>query len=606
MPWSLFNRPSIQLGSLKAYLESKAENIVVYDSYPYLEIASKVGPELYHWISQNPWVGEALYAAVLYPEQKADAQKLALQYIKNANTNIRNHFNFNTIQAILEDQLKKWLDNTDWQKVRLVGFSVCFNQLFASLAASRVLKKRYPDIRIVLGGSSCAGDAGRSLVNTYEEIDYVIEGEGEIPLLHLCQHLSSTEKALPEKIFTKKNPKTIKKTHRVEPVNRQQVESLAELPIPDYGGYFHAQQKIFKKTPFIPVLPIEFSRGCWWNKCAFCNLNLQWCGYRSKTSSQVITEITSMLQHYSSLDFIFTDNMLPPKESISFFQKTAELQNDLTFFAEVRSVMQKKAVHKLFNIYRAGGLSTIQVGIESLSNSLLQRMDKGVSVIDNIAAMRQSLENSITLEGNLIVQFPGSTPDEVNETLKNIRFVFPFTPLSIAAFFLGHDSPVARDPQKFGITAVTAHSHNAKLFPAAILKKLDLLIKGYRGDRTLQRKIWKPVVHQVTQWQNYHRSRKTEAIHKPLLSYRDGGSFLIIKQETENGTILHHRLKGLSRQIYLFCTATRTREEIVAQFHPMSADKIIAFLADLNRKLLLFIDKDKYLSLAVRRKSCKI
>jgi hypothetical protein len=129
---------------------------------------------------------------------------------------------------------------------------------------------------------------------------------------------------------------------------------------------------------------------------------------------------------------------------------------------------------------------------------------------------------------------------------------------------------------------------------------------GYRGDRTFQRELWKPVVRQVTQWQNFHNSRKEGTICKPLLSYRDGGNFLIIRQESEDGTTLHHRLKGVSRRIYLFCTAIRTQEEIISEFHPMAPDKILSFLADLNCKLLLFIDDSKYLSLAVKNKTGKI
>ena len=49
-----------------------------------------------------------------------------------------------------------------------------------------------------------------------------------------------------------------------------------------------------------------------------------------------------------------------------------------------------------------------------------------------------------------------------------------YTPLSIAAFFLGHNSAVAINPEQFGIKAITNHANNAKLFPAAVLKKLNL------------------------------------------------------------------------------------------------------------------------------------
>ena len=156
----------------------------------------------------------------------------------------------------------------------------------------------------------------------------------------------------------------------------------------------------------------------------------------------MIDEVTALSARYGCLDFTFTDNMIPPQESLHFFTQTSELHSDCSFFAEIRSIGEKKSIDDIFSLYRRGGLSTIQVGVESLSNSLLRRMQKGVSVIENIATMRAAQEHSLELEGNLIIQFPGSTQSEVNETLENLDYVFSYSPLTIATFFLGHDSPV--------------------------------------------------------------------------------------------------------------------------------------------------------------------
>ena len=603
MPWSLFNRPSIQLGSLKAYLNKHAGWLSVQASYPYLEVASRLGPDLYHWISQNSWVGEALYAALLFPEQKDAARKLALRYVRNANKKIQGLFDFGAIQTVLASKLQSLIEHQDWNKFQLVGFSVCFNQLLSSLAAAHSLKQVYPEMLIVLGGSSCAGDTGRSILDNFSFVDFVIEGEGEIPLLQLNEHLSGKREILPAGILANSQQPAGHVLNKDTSENRPQMSTLQKLPTPDFHEYFSLKQQLFDKAPFIPVIPIEFSRGCWWNRCNFCNLNLQWCGYRSKKAAQVLAEVQSLSQLHSCLDFTFTDNMLPPQESIQFFQATKELDSDLKFFAEIRSDMRPKPQPEPFSIYSQGGLSTIQVGIESLSNSLLNRMNKGVSVIENICAMRNALECAITLNGNLITQFPGSTPAEVAETMENLKFIFPYTPLSIAAFFLGHDSPVANDPKKFGIKAITDHPNNCRLFPRAVLKNMHLLVNGYRGDRGFQKNLWKPLVRMIGEWQNFHESRKESAIRKPLLAYRDGVSFLIIRQETEDGMVLNHRLQGLSRQIYLYCTEIRTKEEIAAEFQQMDFSKIQAFLDDLNRKRLLFTDDQKFLSLAVRNKA---
>ena len=598
MPWPLFNRPSIQLGTLKAYLENRAAWLTIDTEHPYLEIASILGTTLYHWISQNPWVSESLYAPMIFPEQRDSSEALAKKYKGKAGSEIKESFNFTVIHEQLLKQLEDWISSCDWSQYGFVGFSVCFNQLLASLAAAALIKKKHPHIIIVFGGSSCASTTGKSLVEAFNCVDFVIQGEGEKSLLQFCRYIFEKRNNLPENIFSRNPAKQLSSGFSAPPGNSQ-LPKLDELPVPDYTDYFFSLNKWFSDKPFIPVIPIEFSRGCWWNKCTFCNLNLQWCGYRYKKAAQMLAEVNELSDRHGCLDFTFTDNMIPPQESFHFFSQTKKLLSDFSFFAEIRALDEKKSITDVFSLYRSGGLSTIQVGIESLSTNLLKKMQKGISVIENIATMRAAQEHSLVLEGNLIIEFPGSTLADIEETLVNLDYVFSFSPLNSASFFLGHDSPVYISPQKFNIKAIVNHPNNTKLFPKKILKGLDLIVKEYRGDRVYQRKIWKPVFYKIKAWQEYHDKRKTSTHHKPLLSYRDGGKFLLIRQELIDGTVLNHRLKGASRQIYLFCTQIRTDKELSEKFPAIPLQEILSFLNDLIRKRLVFSEKNRYLALAV-------
>ena len=75
MPWPIFNRPSIQLGTLKAYAEKEMKCHV--DSFhPYLNIAKTIGIENYRRISHDSWAGEALFAPLLFNQQKDSAREL--------------------------------------------------------------------------------------------------------------------------------------------------------------------------------------------------------------------------------------------------------------------------------------------------------------------------------------------------------------------------------------------------------------------------------------------------------------------------------------------------------------------------------------------------
>ena len=584
MPWSIFNRPSIQLAALKAYLD---ENSCCQTElfHPYLQLAANIGAEQYHYLARNSWAGEALYAPLLFPEQYEACEKLFYEECKN--DPVLKRLNYPACLGALEQSLERWIDSLDLTKYALFGFSICFNQLLATLTAAKRIKDLHPGLTIVIGGSGCVGEIGSSLLQNFDQIDYVINGEGEEALLQLIEYLgkNDTISTLPSSVLGVKNTHTHGCTKGIADLN--------SLPVPDYQPYFTEMQKSFPDNNFIPVLPLEFSRGCWWNKCTFCNLNLQWRGYRKKTAETVVREVRLQAKRHQCLDFCFTDNALPPKETDTFFQTLAIESTDYDFFAELRVITKPD----ILKTYRQGGLRSIQVGIESLSSSLLQKMEKGTRCIDNIAAMRQSAEAGITLDGNLICEFPGSSKKEVEETLTNLDFVLPFTPLSSATFFLGHGSPVAHQPKAYGISSILQHKKNRKLFPEELLQNMCMLIKGYRGDKTKQQKLWKPVHTKIQQWQEFHKNRdQTQA----PLSYRDGGDFLLIRQEQPNAPPLRHRLRGTSREIYLFCRSIKSIQEIETAFPHIKQATLFSFLHDLAAKKILFTEDDLFLALAIK------
>ncbi len=583
MPWSIFNRPSIQLGTLKAFMEREM-NCQVDAFHPYLDVANAISTETYRRISGNSWAGEALFAPLLFPEQKEKARELFFSVLSRKKPQVPD---FDKLVSTIDKTCSIWIDSIKWNQYDLIGFSVCFNQLFPSLYAANQLKKTLPGVSVVFGGSSCTGQIGLSLLHHFPEIDYVVDGEGEKSLHSLCRTLNNRTSLSSKQNSVLRPGGLVEKTEEITDIN--------ELPYPDYKPYFQEMAQIFSKEPFIPTLPLEFSRGCWWNKCSFCNLNLQWERYRMKNAGRMEKETTHFMQQFECLNFSFTDNALPLKQADNYFKAIASKRIDISFFAEIRAIGQPERL----KLYNQGGLSTVQVGVESLSNSLLQKMVKGTTVIDNIAVMKLCSENGIQVEGNLITEFPTTTEAEIQETLVNLEFVLPYHPLSPAAFFLGHGSPIHRDGRAFGISALLPHHKIKKLFPPHYHNSLEQLTKGYRGDRKLQHQLWKPVYQKIEQWQNFHNLR-TDKKTAPL-QYRDGGTFLIIRQEQPPGQPLQHRLRGLSRKIYLFCHTPQSISNILQQFKSLKEESLISFISELSQKRLMFRDNDKALSLAVHQ-----
>jgi ribosomal peptide maturation radical SAM protein 1 len=600
-PWPLFNRPSVQLGTLKAFVRQSLPQVRVDAHHIYLGIADLLGYDLYEQISERTWLSEAPYAALLYPQQRETVARFWRRYASR-----RSHvqkWSFDEILDRLEDASVGMLSSIHWQDYDLVGLSICFGQLTSALYFIHRIKQEAPAPKVVVGGSACAGDLGLSLLDLFSEIDFVISGEGELPLIHLIKRLSHSD----EKTRTEPIPGLFDRNDRFGSDTQRfsQLSDLDRLPMPDYEDYFSRLNAVGPKKLFIPKLPMEISRGCWWGKniegkthrgCAFCNLNLQWQGYRAKSHEKVVSELNALTDKYQTLSVSFMDNLLPSRDLDVLFEKIAALKKDLRLFAEIRATTSLTDLSAM----AAAGMHEVQVGIEALSTSLLKKIRKGTSAIQNLEIMKNCESPGLPrLNSNIILEFPASDQMDVEETLANLEFALPFRPLKGISFWLGYGSPVWQDPKSYGLKRVRNHPLYARLFPPEVFRGLKLIIQGYHGGLRHQRRLWRPVKKRLQAWGVAYSQQHQRPGSDPILSYQDGGSFLIIRQQRHGADDMTHRLKDTSRKIYLFCEHNRSLSQILGQFPGFGEEKVRPFLNMMVDKRLMFREGERYLSLAV-------
>ena len=595
-PWPLFNRPSIQLGTLKAFLHRELPELQVDAHHVYLSVAEALGYDLYKAVSERSWLSEACYAALLYPEQEELVGRFWLRQARG----LRPKPDFKKLCRSLEEASERVLGSVRWTNYPLVGLSICLGQLTSSLYFIRKIREASPPSKIVVGGSSCAGEMGASLLRAFPEIDFVVTGEGELPLLHLAKSLSPTSanrNSVPV-------PGLLSRTQGTAE-DFSQIAEMDALPAPDYDDYFRLLKQLPEAKRFLPRLPMEVSRGCWWRKralpnrpggCAFCNLNLQWRGYRSKSHRKVVEELDSLTDRHELLSVSFMDNLLPPKNLKALFESLAGLGKDLCLFAEIRATT---SADELLAMGRAGA-AEVQVGIEALSTRLLRKLNKGTTAIQNVEIMKNCQAGDLPdLSANLITGFPGSDETDVEETLRTLQFVLPFRPLKATPFWLGYGSPVWLDPKAYGIRKLRNHPSYAYLFPPEILSRLRLMLQGYEGGVKTQQRLWGPVTRAMSAWRNTYDDLHNASNTDPVLSYQDGGTYLIIRERRRSEDDITHRLRGSSRGIYLFCERNRSVSEIVERFPGFGQEKILPFLNMMVDKKLMFREGERYLSLAV-------
>ncbi|MBW1667815.1 MAG: RiPP maturation radical SAM C-methyltransferase [Deltaproteobacteria bacterium] len=602
-PWPLFNRPSIQLGALKAYLGREVPKAEVDTHHVYLQVAAALGYGLYAQISERSWLSEAPYAALLYPERLDTISRFWSRHARGVfqDREIRLEKVCQTLKSVTDTIV----DEKDWAAYHVAGFSINFSQLTSTLFFIHEIKQRAPDLKIVVGGSACSGEMGLSLLNTFPEIDFAVSGEGEVPLAKLCRLLLSDRQNEEVGLISGLMSRAGYRGKASEAFS--QVPDLDVLPVPDYSDYFQLLNSFSPKKRFFPKIPVEMSRGCWWRKhsskkgrgCAFCNLNIQWNGYRAKSPEKMLSEIRLLSEKYETLSLSFMDNLLPNKDLTSFFKKLASPGKEFRLFAEVRASTSREELATM----ASAGMRYIQVGIEALSTPLLKKLNKGTTAIENLEIMKNCETPGFPgLVSNLILHFPGSEQSDVADTLANLEFAMPFQPLKPTPFWLGYGSPVWHNPKGFGIKRTGNHPFYSYLFPGAVLRKLKLMMQGYHGGIRDQKHLWQPVKEAVARWENQYRELHQSPRSEPILSYQDGGDFLIIRERRLGEDDLNHRLKGSSRKIYLFCQQNRPLRSIVEAFPAFGEDKILSFLSMMVDKRLMFRENERYLSLAVPSK----
>lgn len=599
LPWADARYPSAALGALTAYLELHRPDWEVACEHPCLELLSW-DRTAYVAISQMDFEGELVYASLLYPELEGSVERLAAYWQSLPETNLLGrylHANGKTalqflseLRPRLDAHIDRIVASRSWDDA-VVGLTNSGSQLFANLLFAKRLKQACPGVTIVLGGPTVSAPTiGDSVLATYPFVDFIVHGEGERPLLALIDQIEAygpgatvESSALPKGVGSRRRP--------VAEAGQWQIENLDELPAPNHDSFYF-------NTPYLPKasVPIEASRGCWWvrsdrHTCQFCNLNIQWAGYRQKSAQRISQELSELARRYNLHRFTFVDNILRVRGFDELVDELAAIPIDLSFFYEARAHITPEMILRLVE----AGMRGVQFGLEGLSTTFLRRINKGTTAIMNLQVMKICAELKVNSVSNLIVDFPGATRQEVDETVSVIeRFAFAYQPALVAGFELGIDSTVQRYPEEFGLTELRNHERYAQVIPPEVLATLKTYQLSWSNTPEASVTDWQPVKARVNDWVRWCRTNQVR------FDYLDGGTFLNIIRQRPNAALETIRLPEDEAKVYRFCLRTRLRSEIHRRLasESLSIEKIDATLAGLAARDLIFQEGNHFLSLA--------
>lgn len=312
-----------------------------------------------------------------------------------------------SLEGLSQEQLLVRLLNSP---ARVIGISVWLHRLVRDaeeLVAA--IRSRGVDAHITMGSHSPTF-LFEELLSHNPGLDSVICGEGELTLT-----------ALVEAIKHKSDWRTIPgvASRGVDGVVFQaraadcELDKLA-LPELDYAPYVKQQGQ------FMSVLS---SRGCY-GRCTFCSTSpfyrlgggLPW---RAHSPARVVMELKLLYDKYGFRSFGFRDdNFIGPgavgrARAAAIATEIIHARLDISFYIACRV---NDVERETFSLLKQAGLTRVFVGVESGSQRRLNGFRKGVTVEDNLMAMRLLTELGIPFTIGYIMFAPDTTWTEFKES----------------------------------------------------------------------------------------------------------------------------------------------------------------------------------------------
>lgn len=357
------------------------------------------------------------------------------------------------IDAVNDTQVNIYRDVFDYlvkpvieaEQPDVIGISIVLQQqMFSTMTFCALIKQHFPHIHITIGGNTVT--RLRDVLPQsplFQYFDSAVVYEGETAFVQLVSAVGA-KRSLAEV------PNTIYRDEtgiRTSPTSY--AEDLATLPPPDFDGL--PLDKYFVPTKILPYLA---TRGCYWGRCEFCDHGEGYtAGYRSKKIQDILTDIAYLRDKYGTRHFHFTDESYPP----ALFRKLArgliDSQMGIVWTTHMR--FEKSLLdEQVWQDAKEAGCKYLHFGYESGVERVLQLMDKATTTEIMTKHLQLTANAGIWNHCMGFFGFPGETKEEAWQSVQFLEQNKDHVhSLGFGTFDLGRHNPVAKHPDKWGVTA---------------------------------------------------------------------------------------------------------------------------------------------------------
>ena len=434
------------------------------------------------------------------------------------------------------------------------------------------IKRHNKKAKIVFGGFLCSDELGADIIANYEFVDYVVQGEGEKKIEKIIMSVYNREEETLDSIHGILTKTNINTTRVPEAKNTE--TNIDEYPNINYDDYY--SQYTNKEM----TVMIEGSRGCA-HRCAFCNNKIASNGYRQKSTKRLVEEVGEVVTKYNPSKIIFTDNTFNDRNIPEFVNEIKTQNVEIkSAFAELRVPISFEELLLLHDI----GVTEVQIGVEALTQEILDLMRKGTRVIDNIAAMKHCEQMGIRYSANLITYYPNVTKQQIRETEETIKKLYHLRPLNSSPYSCTYGSPLYRKAKADGLQIKASHGH--EYFPEnKTIRINDNVIKVLHCNE------WRYIEMLLKHWAHKYQEGKRNGVNaKTFVSSK--GTIQIY----ENGNMVRI-LEGAEASIYTYCQSPREHRHIIKEHKTVpNINKVLEKMVEEGD---MYKQHNRYLSLAI-------
>jgi anaerobic magnesium-protoporphyrin IX monomethyl ester cyclase len=328
----------------------------------------------------------------------------------------------------------------------VVGISIpSMAQMLPGMTAAYLIKSAGLKCHISIGGPhiSMLREELPKAPQMFQLFDSAVVFDGEVPLLQLAEAVADGRDLahIPNLVY--RDGDTIRVNARKEP------EKITNLPIPDFDGL--PLDRYFAPRLALPLLT---ARGCYFGKCAFCNVGYGEAESFSQLRAQNLADqMLTLHEKYGAKHIFFSDEAVTPRNLRDLSKILEAKGTPVTWGGCVR--FEKVISGDLLNAMYKGGCRMILFGLESASAAIIEQMIKGTQLDDMSRILRQSSEAGIWNHTFFFFGFPGETINHAQET---VNFLYAHKPYinsaAMGTFLMERYSPAHRYPESFGVKRI--------------------------------------------------------------------------------------------------------------------------------------------------------